>query len=213
MTITPDQAAALSASVLEAAGAWYLDPTSDAVKLAVTAVRGAAFLVPAVGDAIRVVGAVADALVARSVVVPGVKPLAIVGAEDRADPVRFAAAAAALATHATQMHGVLPTQTLADYLDDEWRATHTAHAEVARAFVHHLLTGEPLTLDAMMVDVTARALLPLKGEDIPEARGIVRSNLLAIADGIPTQILAAARALAWLRANAPDAIVPAEWRA
>jgi len=211
--LTPDQAAGLSASVLEAAGAWYVDPSSDAVKIAAMAVRGAAFLLPAAGEVVNIIGQIADELSARSIVIPGPQPLAIVGASDRAEPVRFASAAASLAVHAAQMRGILPTQTLADYLDDEWRSTHTAHAEVARSFVHHLLTGEALTVDAVMVDIAARALLPLRGDDIAEARGIVRSNLLAVADGIPTQVLAASHALAWLRANAPDAIVPAEWRA
>lgn len=215
--LTPDQAAGLSASVLEAAGAWYVDPSSDALKIATTAVQGATFLLPAAGDVAGVVnaivGALSSAVSARSIVLPGPKPLAIVSAADREDPVRFAGAAASLAVHAAQMRGVLPTQTLADYLDDEWRATHTAHAEMARSFVHHLLTGESLTVDVVMVDIAARALLPLRGDDIAEARGIVRSNLLAVADGIPTQVLAAAHALAWLRANAPDAIVPEAWRA
>ncbi len=212
MTLTPDQAAALSAELLTAAGAWYVDPDSPAVKVAVTAVRGLAFLAPAAAPVVGALTTAADMLAARSVVLPGPQPLCIVGTEDRSDPVRFACEAACLATHAAQMRGVSPGQVLADYLDDEDRALYTAHAEIARAFVRYLLTGEAITADAVTAAAKEHALLALTDADVAMVRVIARSQLASVADGCEPNVAAAIKALAWLRANAPDAIVPEGWR-
>ena len=210
MTITADQAAALSAELLTAAGAWYVDPDSDALKVAAVLMRGAEFVVPGVGATLATV---ADVVTSQSLVIPGPQPLAIVGAADRVDPVRFAVAAAGLAVHAAQMARAGAVQTVTDYVgSSELRAVRTAHAGIARAFVRYLLTGEALTVDAVAADVAAHALLPLDAVDVTLARGIVASALASVADGLAPPIRAAMGALAWLRANAADAIVADGWR-
>lgn len=210
MTLTADQAAALSAEVLTAAGAWYVDPDSDAVKVATLLLRGAEFLAPAVGS---VLDPVLAAVTSQSLVVPGPSaPLVIIGAADRSDPVRFAVAAVGLAVHAAQMARAGQVQSLTDYLgSSELRAVRTAHAGVARAFVRYLVTGDALTLDAVTADVVASALLPLDAVDVTLARGIVASHLATIGDGLAPPIRAAMAALAWLRSNAAN-VLPQEWR-
>ena len=210
MSLTADQAAALSAELLTAAGAWYVDPDSDALKVAAVLMRGAEFVVPGVGATLATV---ADVVTSQSLVIPGPQPLAIVGAADRVDPVRFAVAAAGLAVHAAQMARAGAVQTVTDYVgSSELRAVRTAHAGIARAFVRYLLTGEALTVDAVAADVAAHALLPLDAVDVTLARGIVASALASVADGLAPPIRAAMGALAWLRANAADAIVADGWR-
>jgi hypothetical protein len=208
--ITTDQAAALSAELLTSAGAWYVDPDSDAVRVADMVLRGASFVVPGVGDALT---AVADVVSSHSVVLPGpTAPLVVVGAQDRADPVRFAAAAAGLAVHAAQMSKAGGVQTVVDYLgSSELRAVRSAHAGIATAYVRHLLTGEALTLDGVSAEVSARALLPLDPMDVTLARGIVASALAAVDDHLAPPIRAAIGALRWLRANAPEAIAAPGW--
>ena len=211
--LTPDQAAALSAELLTAAGAWYVDPDSDALKVAAVLMRGAEFVVPGVAAISGTLATVADVVTSQSLVIPGPQPLAIVGAADRVDPVRFAVAAAGLAVHAAQMARAGAVQTVTDYVgSSELRAVRTAHAGIARAFVRYLLTGEALTVDAVAADVAAHALLPLDAVDVTLARGIVASALASVADGLAPPIRAAMGALAWLRANAADAIVADGWR-
>ena len=210
MSLTADQAAALSAEMLTAAGAWCVDPDSDALKVAAVLMRGAEFVVPGVGATLATV---ADVVTSQSVVIPGPQPLAIVGAADRADPVRFAVAAAGLAVHAAQMARAGAVQALTDYVgSSELRAVRTAHAGIARAFVHHLLTGDEMTVEGVTANVTAHALIPLEPVDVTLARGIVASALATVADGLAPPIRAAIGALAWLRANAADAIVAEGWR-
>lgn len=208
--LTPDQAAALSAELLTAAGAWYVDPDSDALKVAAVLLRGAEFVVPGAGATLATV---ADVVTSQSVVIPGPQPLCIVGADDRADPIRFVVAATGLAVHAAQMARAGAVQTVVDYVgSSELRAVRTAHAGLARAFVRYLLTGEALTVEGVAADVAAHALLPLDAVDVTLARGIVASALASVADGLAPPIRAAMGALAWLRVNAADAIVAEGWR-
>lgn len=210
MSLTPEQAAALSAYLFERAGAWYLDPSSDAVRTAGTVLRGLAFLAPVLGTAAAALPAAADVLDARSLVLPTpAGPLVIVGAADRADPARFAEAAVGLAVTAAGLMKVGEVQSIKDYLGSgELRAVREAHVRAARGFVRYLLTGAAPTVDGLVAELVADALLPIGDDEVKLARGSLASAVASIVEeNLAPPVRAALDALAWLRQHAPEAIV------
>ena len=206
--LTPDQAAALAAHVLSAAGAWYLDPSSDAVRVASTVLRGLPFLLPAAAPVVTALDGAADALTQHSAVLPGpTGPVVIVGANDRADPARFAEASVALAARATAMARAGGMQSVVDYFGSgELRALREALEWSARGFVRYLLTGIAMAPAALATELRADVLLPIDDHEAMMARGILASTAATVAEGLCPPIAACAAALAWLRQNTPDAI-------
>lgn len=208
MTLTADQAAAFAAHVFSAAGAWYLDPSSDAVRVASTVLRGLPFLLPSAAPAVTALEGAADAITQRSAVLPGpTGPVVIVGESDRADPARFAEASVSLAARAAAMARAGGVQSVVDYLGSgELRAVHEAVEWSARGFVRHLLTGVAMSPAALATELRADVLLPIDDHEATMARGILASTAATVAEGLCPPIAACSAALAWLRTNAPDSI-------
>lgn len=209
--ITPDQAALLAAHVLTEAGAWYCDADGEAFKTAAALLGGVEFLVPGAGAA---VGPVVSVLTSRNAVIPGpTGPIVLIGAPDRADPVRFAEAAVAMAVCADLMGREGQLQTLEDFVgSSEERAVYEGHQWAARAFVRFLLTGAMPAPEAIVTELRAGALLPISDEQALMARGIVASTLTSARRGGVPSLRAEVSALKWLHGSAPDAILAPGWR-
>lgn len=96
-------------------------------------------------------------------------------------------------------------------LSAELRATREAHAYGAGLFVQHLVTGEPLEVNAA-VERLRTGPYHLGPDELDLARNIVRSHVESVLDGVCPPLRSAKVALAWLQTHAQEMIVPAHFR-
>jgi hypothetical protein len=73
--------------------------------------------------------------------------------------------------------------------------------------VEYLLTGSFPTADDAVRSLSSDTY-HLAAEEVELGRGVLESHLATMAQGLPPPLPVAVEALAWLRAHAPEAIVP-----
>ncbi len=124
-----------------------------------------------------------------------------------ADPLRYAVTVAHELVHADQRDAAGAVQVAADYLAaPELRARAEADAYSVGLWVAYLLTGVMPTVDAAVTSL-ASDTYHLAPDEVELGRGVLLSHVETIAQGLAPPLRVAVEALAWLRANAPEAIV------
>ena len=124
-----------------------------------------------------------------------------------ADPLRYAVTVAHELVHAEQRDAGGVVQVAADYLAaPELRARAEADAYAVGLWVAYLLTGVLPTVDAAVTSL-ASDTYHLAPDEVELGRGVLRSHVETIAQGLAPPLRVAVEALAWLRANAPASIV------
>ena len=125
-----------------------------------------------------------------------------------ADPMRYASTVAHEVTHAKQRDDAGFAQVAVDYVaSPELRARAEADAYAVGLWVEYLLTGSFPTADDAVRSLSSDTY-HLAAEEVELGRGVLESHLATMAQGLPPPLPVAVEALAWLRAHAPDAIVP-----
>lgn len=203
--LTMPQAHALGAHLASLHRTTIVTP-DDALARAVRAILGAvARGVPALSD-------LADELMARASRVSVTLPtpggsLVVLSPAAVADPLRYAMTIAHEIVHATQRDEAGAVQVAVDYLAaPELRARAEADAYAVGLWVAYLLTGV-----LPMVDDAVRSLSSdtyhLAPDEVELGRGVLLSHVETMSQGLAPPLRVAVEVLAWLRANAPDAIV------
>ena len=124
-----------------------------------------------------------------------------------ADPLRYAVTVAHELVHAEQRDAAGAVQVAADYLAaPELRARAEADAYAVGLWVAYLLTGVLPTVDAA-VQALSSDTYHLAPDEVELGRGVLLSHVETIAQGLAPPLRVAVEVLAWLRANAPEAIV------
>lgn len=206
--IAPDTARRLGAHLAIRRGFTLAESNTPAVHVARIGLEALATLLPA---ARPLVDLLALDTVSRTVPTPW-GTLVVLSASASAEPVEYAETVAHEATHAHQIAGLGGWQAAVDYLlSPELRATREAHAYLVSAWVRYLLTGHLASVDEACASL-AGPLYRLGADEITLARGIVASGLAAVAAHASPPYVVASDVLSWLRTEAPEAIVPAEWR-
>ena len=124
-----------------------------------------------------------------------------------ADPLRYAVSVAHELVHAEQRDAAGVVQVAADYLAaPELRARAEADAYAVGLWVAYLLTGVLPTVDAA-VQALSSDTYHLAPDEVELGRGVLLSHVETIAQGLAPPLRVAVEVLAWLRANAPEAIV------
>ena len=124
-----------------------------------------------------------------------------------ADPLRYAVTVAHELVHAEQRDAAGAVQVAADYLAaPELRARAEADAYACGLWVAYLLTGVLPTVDAA-VQALSSDTYHLAPDEVELGRGVLLSHVETIAQGLAPPLRVAVEVLAWLRANAPEAIV------
>jgi len=124
-----------------------------------------------------------------------------------ADPLRYAVTVAHELAHAEQRDAAGAVQVAADYLAaPELRARAEADAYAVGLWVAYLLTGVLPTVDAA-VQALSSDTYHLAPDEVDLGRGVLLSHVETIAQGLAPPLRVAVEVLAWLRANAPEAIV------
>jgi len=123
------------------------------------------------------------------------------------DPLRYAVTVAHELVHAEQRDAAGAVQVAADYLAaPELRARAEADAYAVGLWVAYLLTGVLPTVDAAVRSLSSDTY-HLAPDEVELGRGVLLSHVETIAQGLAPPLRVAVEALAWLRANAPEAIV------
>ena len=152
-----------------------------------------------------------DPRISRCLPTPG-GALVLLSEGTSTDPAQYVESIAHETTHAGQLRDVGAAQGTVDYLGSgELRADREAQAYVVGLFARYLVTGVlPTEADAMAR--LGGGLYHLDAGELELARGVVASGLATIGAGLAPPYSVALDVLAWLRAHAPDAIVPQEHR-
>lgn len=124
-----------------------------------------------------------------------------------ADSLRYAVTVAHELVHAEQRDAAGAVQVAADYLAaPELRARAEADAYAVGLWVAYLLTGVLPSIDDAVRSLSSDTY-HLAPDEVELGRGVLRSHVETIAQGLAPPLRVAVEALAWLRANAPEAIV------
>lgn len=121
------------------------------------------------------------------------------------DGASYLSTAAHELVHRAQAASLGVVQVTADYLNGELRALREGEAGGVGLWARHVVTGERPSPDE--AGVVASDLYHLGGDDRAFGRAVVESSLAAIDTGAVPPHSVARAALAWLRANAPEAIL------
>ena len=108
--------------------------------------------------------------------------------------------------HAVQENRVGTVQVIVDYLEPELRAQREAEAYSVSLAVRWFLTGNLPTIDDAVASLSSDTYL-LPAEHIELARGILRSNLATMENGLCPPITVAVDVLEWLRSKHPDMLL------
>lgn len=207
--LTLEQARDLGAHLALPRGASVVAWDSPTARL-VRAGLDLAAAIPGVGSLLDA-ASLRDPRVSRCVPTPA-GALVLLSEGTATDPATYVEAVAHEVTHAGQIARVGAAQGAIDYLGSgELRADREAQAYVVGLFARYLVTGDlPTEADAMAR--LGGGLYHLDAGELELARGVVASGLATIAAGLSPPYAVALDVLAWLRAHAPEAIVPAEHR-
>jgi len=182
-------------------------PDDGPVAVAAALLRALAAAVP--GSAPVVDGVLSHAARVSVTVPTPLGTLVVLSTAALATPLTRARTVVHEAVHAWQIVQLGGPQTAVDYLGSgELRALREAHACVAAAWVEYLLTGHlPEEADAVVASLGSH-LYHLDEGERALARGVAASSLATIRAGHCPPIEVCRVVLAWLRAEAPETIVP-----
>lgn len=124
-----------------------------------------------------------------------------------ADPLRYAMTVAHELVHADQRDEAGFAQVAVDYLAaPELRARAEADAYAVGLWVAYLLTGVLPSIDDAVRSLSSDTY-HLEPEHVELGRGVLLSHVETMAQGLAPPLRVAVEVLAWLRAEAPEAIV------
>lgn len=203
--LTMEQAHAFGAHLASLHRATIVTP-DDAPAIAARAIlAGLARAVPALAD-------LADQLIVHANRVSVTLPmpagsLVILSPAAVADPLRYAMTAAHELTHAKQRDDAGFVQVSVNYVAaPELRAAREADAYAVGLWVAFVLTGVLPAIDDAVTSLSS-STYHLAPDEVELGRGILRSHLATMAQGLPPPLPVAVEALAWLREHAPDAVM------